>query len=179
MRCAGAKNWATPRWSALSAISLRAGAVALVALLALALAPTVAPARPAPTPAPTATPVADPAVTKIARQQFLAWQIGSIDKSLYSPQVVTKLTDAKVADVSAHVAPLGALLSVVYVGPFIGYDVPTDARGYIYKMVCANGTLYQWMIIDAQGKIATIFFRDTLTTETISEPGTVTPSPSP
>ena len=41
--------------------------------------------KPTPTPSPTVAPVADPAITKLARQQFLAWQVGTIDKNLYSP----------------------------------------------------------------------------------------------
>ncbi len=147
--------------------------VRALALAALALAlPAIAQARPhpTPTPIPTPTPVADPAVTKVARQQFLAWQIGTIDRSLYAAQLVPKLTDAKIKDVSAHVAPLGALQHVVYLGPFVGQGFPPGAHGYIYKMICTNGTLYQWMILDASGKIATIFFRDTMTVETLTRP---------
>lgn len=151
--------------------------LASLALAAFAPNPALARSAPAPTPAPTPTPVADPAVTRVARQQFLAWQIGAIDPTLYAAPLIPKLTPAKIKDVSNHVAPLGALINVVYIGPFIGQGIPASAHGYIYRMDCTNGNLYQWMIIDAQGKIASIFFRDKLTTETVTEPAHVAPSP--
>lgn len=132
--------------------------------------PVLARGKPTPSPSPTVAPVADPAITKLARQQFLAWQIGAIDKSLYNPELVVKMTDAKVADVSRHIAPVGALESTTYIGPFTGADLPAGARGYIYEMICSDGKLYEWLIVDAQGKIASIFFRDTLTTENVTAP---------
>jgi hypothetical protein len=157
----------------------------LVALLGVAIAvalPASARSRAAatPTPAPTAPPSADPAITKLARQQFLAWQLGSIDRSLYDPQLVPQLTDAKVEDTSKHIAPLGALESTVFVGQFGGVDIPPDAHGYIYQMICSNGKVYQWMVITPGGKIATMYFRDTMTTEDITAPAHVaSPNPPP
>ena len=153
------------------------------ALLALgiAVAPCIpaaaAHARATPTPAPTPTPVADPAVTKIVRQQFVAWQAASINKSLYAPTVVPKLTDAKVADVAQKLAALGPLTETVYIGPFSAADIPPDAHAYIYQMHCTDGSIYLWMIIDADGKIATIFFKDKLDVETVERPGTPAPAP--
>ncbi|MBV8116955.1 MAG: hypothetical protein JOZ01_03195 [Candidatus Eremiobacteraeota bacterium] len=154
----------------------------LVLVLALAAGTVPAGARPSatPTPAPTATPVADPVVTKIARQQFVAWQAGSINKSLYAPQVVPKLTDAKVNDVAHALSGLGPLVDTAFIGPFSAADIPPDARGYIYQMRCTDGNVYLWMIIDGSGKIATIFFRNTLDVDTIERPGTPAPaSPRP
>ena len=47
-------------------------------------------------------------------------------------------------------------------------------------MRCENGSIYLWIIIDADGKIATIFFKDKLDIETIERPGTPPPaSPQP
>ena len=34
-------------------------------------------------------------------------------------------------------------------------ELPPDARGYIYQMNCIGGTVYEFLIVDAQGKIAT------------------------
>lgn len=137
------------------------------------LLPAGAQARPSatPTPAPTPTPVADPAVTKVARQQFVAWQAGSINRSLYAPQVLPKLTDAKIADVSHALGGLGPLTDTVYIGPFSAVDIPAGAHGYIYQMRCASGNIYLWLILDADAKIATIFFKDKLDVETIENPG--------
>jgi hypothetical protein len=154
----------------------------LAALLALATAGAIgaqpaAAARATPTPAPTPAPVADPAVTRIARQQFVAWQAGSINKGLYAPEVVPKLTDAKIADVSRVLGALGPLTGTVYVGPFSATDIPADAHAYIYQMQCADGNIYLWMILDGKGKIATIFFKDKLDVETVERPGTASAPP--
>jgi hypothetical protein len=134
-------------------------------------------ARTSPTPAPTPTPVADPAVTKIARQQFVAWQAGSINKSLYATQLMPQLTDAKVGDVARVLAALGPLNDTVFIGPFAAPDIPPDAHGYIYQMRCAEGNIYLWLILDPTGKIASLFFKDRLDVETIERPGTPAPAP--
>jgi hypothetical protein len=135
----------------------------------------VAKGTPSPSPSPTVPPVADPAVTKVARQQFVAWQAGAVDRNLYAPELAAKMTDDKIADVSRHIGPLGALLNTTYIGPFVGADFPSGARGYIYQMLCSNGNVYEWMVIGADGKLATIYFRDTLTTEDVEAPA---PSPT-
>jgi hypothetical protein len=160
--------------------SLRISAIVWTALLAL-ICSTAAQARPrpTPTPSPTPTPVADPAVTKLVRQQFVAWQAGNINRSAYSSKVQTKLTDAIVDDVSRKLGTLGPLTDEIYVGPFYSDDFPADAHGYIYQMLCREGNVYLFMILDGQGKIATIYFKDKLTTETIEVPATPAPSPSP
>lgn len=155
---------------------IRGVGVAFVFTAALAGGAIAAP-RSTPTPAPTPTPLADPEITKIARQQFVAWQAGAINKSLYAPEVVPKLTDAKVADVSRALAALGPLTGTVYIGPFVAADVPPDAHAYIYQMLCAGGNIYLWMILDGKGKIATIYFKDKLDVETIERPGTPPPAP--
>jgi hypothetical protein len=141
-------------------------------LTALALAlPNAGSARPAPTPSPTPTPVADPDVTKIARQQFVQWQAGVVNRSLYVPEVVPKLTDQKIADTSQALGQLGALTSAVYIGRWINPEFPAGVRGYIYQMRCVSGNVYVWLAIDSQGKID-VFFKNRLDVET------VTPAPS-
>ncbi|MEO6834385.1 MAG: hypothetical protein ABI231_00535 [Candidatus Tumulicola sp.] len=130
-----------------------------------------------PTPAPTPTPVADPAVTKVVRQQFVAWQAATINRSLYAPEVLPKLTDAKVNEVAHALAGLGPLTETVFIGPFSAADIPPGAHGYIYQMRCADGNIYLWMILEHTGKIATIFFKDKLDIETVESPGTPNPVP--
>lgn len=154
-----------------------AGAFALAALLGALAAPAMARPHATPTPAPTPTPIADPAITKLATQQFVQWQAGVIDKNLYAQQVLDKLTDAKIADTSKALGQLGALTSVVYMGRWIEPDFPAGARGYIYQMRCLSGNIYLWLALDAQGKIATIYFKDRLDVETVTAPPSAPPSP--
>ncbi len=147
--------------------------VIVAAALASVAAPSLARPHSTPTPAPTPTPIADPAITKLARQQFVSWQAGTINKSLYAQQVLDKINDAKITDTSTALGQLGALIDVVYLGPWVAADFPPGARGYAYQMRCSSGNIYLWLALDAQGKIATILFKNRLDVET------VTPAPSP
>jgi hypothetical protein len=78
--------------------------------------------------------------------------------------------------VARVLAALGPLTDTVFIGPFSAADIPSDAHGYIYQMRCTDGNIYLWMILDAGGKIATIFFKDKLDVETIERPDTSAPS---
>jgi hypothetical protein len=153
--------------------------VLAIAIAAVAIASAVGPGfartHATPTPSPSPTPVADPVITKLARQQFVQWQAGSINKSLYAQQVLDKLTDAKVTATSTALGQLGALIDVVYIGPWVAPDFPAGARGYAYQMRCTSGNVYLWIALDAQGKIATILFKNRLDVETV----TAAPSPTP
>lgn len=148
-------------------------AVAIAAALLAAPHPSLARPRATPTPSPS-PPIADPAITKIVRQQFVQWQAGVVNKSLYAPETIALLTDAKIANTSGLLAKLGALTDTVYIGPWYNPDFP-DRHGYIYQMRCVSGNVYLLMGLDADGKIATIVFKDRLDVETIT-PG---PSASP
>ncbi len=147
----------------------------IAAATLLATAPSAARPHSTPTPQPTPSPIADPAITKLARQQFVQWQAGAINKSLYAQQVLDKVDDAKIADTSKALGQLGALIDVVYIGPWVAPDFPAGARGYIYQMRCTSGNIYLWLALDAQGKIATILFKNRFDVETV----TPAPSPSP
>ncbi len=151
-------------------------AAAIAALLIAASPPGWARPHATPTPSPTAAPSADPAITNIARHQFVAWQAGVVNKSLYAPQVVAKLTDDKVAQTSQVLAQLGALTDVVYMGRWINPDFPAGSSGYIYQMRCTQGNVYVWLALDADGKIATIFFKNRLDVETVTPTPSVSPS---
>jgi hypothetical protein len=133
----------------------------------------VARTHPTPSPSPSPPPVADPAITQLARQQFVDWQAGIVNQHLYAAQVTQKLTDEKVTDTSRALGQLGALTNAVFIGPWADPSFPAGARGYIYQMQCQSGNIYLWLALDSQGKIATIFFKNRLDTETI------TPAPSP
>lgn len=152
-----------------------AAACVLLALTTL-FAPTAS-ARPrsTPTPAPTPTPIADPAVTKLVRQQFVAWQAGSVDKSAYATSLQPKLTDEEIASVSGALAQLGALVDTVYLGPLLERNAPADARGYLYQMRCSEGNVYALMVVDADGKIGSILFKNRIDTETVTVPGASPP----
>ncbi len=150
------------------------GAVALAAALLFTPCPGWGRPRATPTPSPS-PPVADPAITTIARQQFVQWQAGLVNKRLYAPQTLPALTDEKIADTSKLLAQLGALTDMVYVGPWFNPSFP-DRRGYIYQMRCASGNVYLWLGLDADGKIATIFFKNRLDVETVTPAPSASPS---
>jgi hypothetical protein len=145
-------------------------AFALLSVLAVPPLATVARPSSTPTPVPTPSPVADPLVTKIARQQFVAWQAASVNQALYAPQVSSKLTQDKVDQTAHALSGLGPLIDTVFIGPFSAPDIPADARGYIYQMRCSGGNVYLWLILNPDGKIATIFFKDKLEVETVERP---------
>ena len=153
-------------------------ALASLAMAAALVSPAGARPSSTPTPAPTPAPVADPTVTKVARQQFVAWQAGSINKRLYAAEVIPKLTDDKINDVARALSALGPLTDTTFVGPFSAADIPEGAQGYIYQMHCLEGNIYMWMILDADGKIATVFFKDKLDVETIERPASEPPPSS-
>jgi hypothetical protein len=154
-----------------------AGAIAIVALLGALAAPAPARPRATPTPSPTPTPIADPAITKLVTQQFVSLQAGEISKSLYDEQILAKLTDEKLAETSKVLGSLGALTQVVYIGPWLASDFPPGARGFIYQMRCADGSVYLFLALDPQGKIATMLLKNRLDVETITAPPSSPPSP--
>jgi hypothetical protein len=165
---------------------LRTDSFAKAALAPLALAAIVVIAAPAtgwarhptPTPSPSPTPIADPAITKIAKQQFVQWQAATVNKSLYIPQVVPKLTDTLIADTSRALAQLGALTDTVYIGRWINPEFPPGVNGYIYQMRCVSGNVYLWLAIDPQGKID-VFFKNRLDVENVTPSPSQSPSTAP
>ncbi len=149
-------------------------AVAIAAALLCAPYPSWGRPRATPTPSPS-PPVADPAITKIARAQFVQWQAGVVNKNLYAPQTMPQLTAEKIANTSGLLAQLGALTDTVYIGPWYNPNFP-ERRGYIYQMRCVSGNVYLWLGLDADGKIATIFFKNRLDVETITPAPSASPS---
>ena len=150
--------------------------IAFALLLAVPATPSWGRGHATPTPSPTPAPVADPAITKIARQQFVQWQAGTVNRSLYADKVLPQLTDQKIADTSRGLGELGALTDTVYIGRWINPEFPPGAHGYIYQMLCTTGKIYLWLALEADGKIATIFFKSRLDVETITPAPSATPS---
>ncbi len=116
-------------------------------------------------------------MTAVARRQFVEWQAGKVDKNAYADSIQDQLSDDKIDASSRALGSLGALTGTVYIGPLAVPESLGNARGYIYQMNCVGGTVYLFLVIDAQGKIARIFFKDRLETETIQT--TAPPSAPP
>ena len=114
--------------------------------------PAAAPTNP-PLPSPKPAPD-DPKIHKFAVQQFLAWQQGQIDRSLYSDDVNNELTDEVLDNATKMLAHLGALQQVT----FRGLSKAHDVQFYIYKMTCERGAIDMDFALDPQGKVAVIFF---------------------
>lgn len=123
-------------------------------------------ARSRATPTPSATPSPppeDPAITAIARREFVQWQAGAVDRSHYAAVTQSKLTPEKIADTSRALATLGSLQRVEWDGPIGIVDGPPGVKGYLYRMFCTGGAVYETLTIGPDGKVDGIFFRDKLT----------------
>ncbi len=114
-------------------------------------APAADTAPPIPSPQPAAD---DPRVHKIAVQQFLAWQQGQINRSLYGEQINQEITDDVVSRGSATLANMGALQSVAFRG--ISHSKQGDL--YVYHMTCDRGAIDMDLGLDPKGLITAIFF---------------------
>jgi hypothetical protein len=93
----------------------------------------------------------------LAKQEFTAWQAGKIDMSLYATVLAPKLARA-ITLTSPVLSKLGELSEAVYIGPYSPPNLPANAQGYVYQIRCAQGSVYEWVILDSQGKIAMLFF---------------------
>lgn len=113
-----------------------------------AAAPTNPPI-PSPKPAPD-----DPKLHKFAVQQFLAWQQGQVDRSLYSDDVNNELTDEVLDNATKTLARMGALQQTT----FRGLSKAKDVTFYVYKMTCEHGSVDMDFALDPEGKVAVIFF---------------------
>lgn len=157
-------------------LKLAARLVAFAAVVVAVPAASWARTHATPTPSPSPSPVADPAITTIARHQFVQWQAGVVNKSLYAEQLMPQLTDAKIADTSSKLAQLGALTSMVYIGRWINPDFPPGINGYIYQMRCVSGNVYLWLALEPDGKITTLTFKNRLDVENVTPSPSATPS---
>lgn len=119
----------------------------------------------APTPAPTVAPSPppeDPEITRVARREFVSWQAGNVDLNRYSADAKVQLTPDKITKTSKQLGLLGALVRTEFLTPVVFEDAPAGVKGYLYHMVCTQGAVYEQLVIDAQGKVTGILFRDKL-----------------
>lgn len=141
-----------------------------LAVLALAGLVVALPAAPglAQTPAPIASPAApaleNAALTKLARIELDAFLSGKVDRTHYTAQANTQLTDAIVTQVSGIFAPAGKVTSFGYAGPgtFQGMPVVKYAVGFEKAIALPNGgstkDFVESIAWDKDGKVTFIFF---------------------
>lgn len=99
-------------------------------------------------------------MTAAARHEFVTWQAGIVDKDRYTPAMQAQITSDEVAQTSKSLSAAGALQRSEWVGL---YAAPPDVPGgkaYVYRMICANRTIYEIMTVAPGGKIGGIQFSD-------------------
>lgn len=107
------------------------------------------PPLPSPKPAPD-----DPKIHKLAVQQFLAWQQGSVDRTLYSDDVNAQLSDQILDTAEKSLAAMGGLQRTV----FRGISRAKGVDVFVYHMTCENASVDMDFALQPDGKIALIFF---------------------
>lgn len=107
------------------------------------------PPIPSPLPAPD-----DPKMHKLAVQQFLSWQAGTVDRTAYSDDINSQLNDEMLDRATKTLANLGGLQQVT----FRGISHPKGLDVYVYTMHCERGSVDMEFAVEPDGKIAMIFF---------------------
>jgi|GEM_PF-1311392 len=116
---------------------------------------TPAAAQESPPPMPPPVPSADePKMHKLAVQQFLSWQAGTVDRTAYADDVNTQLNDEMLDRATRVLARLGGLQDV----SFRGISHPKGLNVYVYHMQCERGSVDMEFAVQPDGKIALIFF---------------------
>ncbi len=144
---------------------LLCAALAAVFAAACAFYPTLACAQETPSAAPSATasspPIPppkpapdDPKIHKFAVQQFLAWQNGTVNRDLYSDRVNSELSDDLMDKGTKTLANLGGLQRA----DFQGISAAKGVNLFVYRMICANGSIQMVFSMDPDGKVGLIFF---------------------
>ena len=112
----------------------------------------------APSPgAPSSGPPPAPALVAAARIELEAWQNGKLDLDHYIPELRPRLNESAVTRVSTEVQGYGAVKSFSYAQRMLVQGV-TD---FIFRAVCANGTLDELISWNSAGKVQFIYFRPT------------------
>ncbi|HET9096474.1 MAG TPA: hypothetical protein VFN37_07415 [Candidatus Baltobacteraceae bacterium] len=112
-------------------------------------APAAAPTLPPPQPGPD-----DPRRHKFAVQQFLAWQQGAVDRTVFTDQVNGELSDEVLNQGTQTLANMGGLQSVA----FVGTSHAKAGDVYVYKVTCEHGSVNMDFALTPDGKISLIFF---------------------
>ncbi len=102
----------------------------------------------------------------MARRQFVSWQAGEIDRAQYTAALSAQIPDSKLQENASNLGTLGALNSIVYLGPrdSVYATLPPGVHVYLYRMICSNGSIYEQLTLDQNGKVAGIEFTDTIPT---------------
>jgi hypothetical protein len=116
---------------------------------------TTPPADNSPPPLPSPKPAPDdPKIHKLAVQQFVAWQGGTVDRTRYSDDVNAQLSDDVLDASEKALAALGALQTAT----FRGISQAKGIHVYVYTMTCEHGSIDMKFALQPDGKIALVFF---------------------
>jgi hypothetical protein len=128
----------------------------LAMLCALSL-PAVATAQSTPAPSPSPSTGADAAVAARAESWLRYIQAGKIDRSQLTAQMNSALTDARIAGVSAQLAPLGDPLSFALQST----SNQGDLTIYVYRITFKSPApvIDEAFVLDDNGKIAGLWFK--------------------
>lgn len=96
----------------------------------------------------------DPKIRKLAVQQFVAWQGGTVDRSRYSDDVNAQVSDDVLDQSEKALAALGALQTAT----FKGISTAKGIHVYVYTMTCEHGSIDMKFALQPDGKIALVFF---------------------
>lgn len=138
------------------AIAVLVTAVPAARALSQEATPAASPApaeSPPPLPSPRPAPD-DPKIHKLAVQQFLAWQQGTVDRTVYSDDVNAQLNDQTLDTAEKSLAGLGGLQTAM----FRGISKAKNVNVYVYHMTCEHGAVDMDFALQPDGKIALIFF---------------------
>ena len=137
----------------------------LVLALALGMALVAAAGAQTPRPLPTGAPfftfnatppptTEDPQVVFAIKQEIARFQLGRVDRVLYSRELNAVLTPEKVASFAKQVAPLGDPIRFVWRATFAqGPDI-----GYQYAITCEHGTVLMTYVLAPGGKEDGVLF---------------------
>jgi hypothetical protein len=112
-----------------------------------------------PPPAGSSAPAASPTPASLgaARAEYEAWMNGKIDRSHYTAEANTGLTDAVVAQVSGGLKPAGAVQDITQTQRS---EPQPGVTRYVYRVRTASNVVVEMLLaVDASGKYAGIFFR--------------------
>jgi len=88
------------------------------------------------------------------KQEFARFQLGRVDRVLYSRELNAVLTPEKVASFAKQVAPLGDPIRFVWRATFAqGPDI-----GYQYAITCEHGTVLMTYVLAPGGKEDGVLF---------------------
>ena len=133
-----------------------------------------------PTVPPTPAPIEDPAITKIARQQFISWQAGAINRKAYTADMNALITQEKLSETSVELGQLGAYVSSEYVDeepPALG--IPPGSKTYLYRMHGTVNAVYMLVSVTPKGQVASLAFRDSIYDIHPTPSPSPTPPPTP